>query len=242
MEAGSGNLTLTCTVRELISGFTNTPSAHWSTASGPVTSGDDIVLTETLRNATHSAVALTFSSLHTSHAGQYTCQGLLVSPAAENNITSTPANVSVNVRCKYCGVHLWCVLTQYFHTVPAPAASVGVPSGPLYEGTSQTLTCSVTLPDAVDTNVTVAVDWTLDSTPITPSDRVVVPLASGVMSPFISTLRLRPLVMTDAGQYSCQATAHSSSSSHYITDSSHGNITEETLTVTGNVQHCGPVH
>ena len=97
VEAGSGNLTLTCTVSETISGLTNIPSAHWS---GPVTSGDDIVVTETVRNATTVTVDLTFSSLHTSHAGQYTCQGTLVSPAAEDNITSTSDPVSVSVSCK----------------------------------------------------------------------------------------------------------------------------------------------
>ena len=116
VEAGSESLTLTCTVREVISGLTNMPSAHWRTTSGPFTSGDDnnttetvarqdmlgegIVVTETDRNATTVTVALTFSSLHTSHAGQYTCQGTLVSPATEDNITSTSDPVSVNVSCK----------------------------------------------------------------------------------------------------------------------------------------------
>ena len=115
--------------------------------------------------------------------------------------------------------------------MPTPAASVGVPSDSLYEGTSQTLTCSVTLPDTVDTDVNVTVDWTLDSTPITSSDRVVVSPVSSVRPPFNSTLRLSPLILTDAGQYSCQATA--TSSSPYITDSDQGNNTDETLTVTG---------
>ena len=120
VEAGSGDLNLTCTVREVISGLTNMPYALWSTASGPVTSGDDITLTETLRNGTHSSVTLSFSSLHTSHAGQYMCQGTLVSPAAVNNITSTPANVSVSVRCKCCGAQL---LTLYLMFSPYSAHS-----------------------------------------------------------------------------------------------------------------------
>ena len=97
-EAGSAGLTLTCTVSEVIAGLTNMPSAHWS---GPVTSGDDIVVTETVRNVTTVTVALTFSSLHTSHAGQYTCQGTLVSPAAAENITSTSDHISVNISCKW---------------------------------------------------------------------------------------------------------------------------------------------
>ena len=117
--------------------------------------------------------------------------------------------------------------------MPTPAASLGVPSGPLYEGISQTLTCSVTLPSKVDTDVTVTVDWTHDFTPISSSDRVVVSPVSGVRPPFMSTLRLSPLIMTDTGQYSCQATA--TSSSPYIADSDQGLSSVETLTVTGNV-------
>ena len=98
--AGSEDLTLTCTVHEVIEGLTNMPSAHWMTASGPVMSGDDIVISETVRDDSTATTTLTFSSLHTSHAGQYMCQGTLVSPAAEDNITSTPATVSVTVNCK----------------------------------------------------------------------------------------------------------------------------------------------
>ena len=98
VEAGSTDLTLTCTVSEVISGLTDMPSAHWS---GPVAPVDNIVVTETVRNATTVTVALTFSSLHTSHAGQYTCQGILVSPATEDNIISTSDPVSVTIRCKY---------------------------------------------------------------------------------------------------------------------------------------------
>ena len=102
VEAGSAGLTLTCTVSEAISGLTDMPSAHWSMVSGGrVISGEDNITTETTRNTTAVTVALTFSSLHTSHAGQYTCQGTLVSPAAEENITSTSYPISVNISCKW---------------------------------------------------------------------------------------------------------------------------------------------
>ena len=103
VEAGSADLTLTCTVSEVISGLTNIPSAHWSTYTGLATPGEHIVVIETVRNATTVTVVLTFSTLHTSHAGQYTCQGTLVSPAAEDNIISTSDPVSVNVASK-CSV------------------------------------------------------------------------------------------------------------------------------------------
>ena len=101
--AGSGDLNLTCTVNEVIDGLTNIPSAQWMTTSGPVIPGDDdITITETVIDDRTIIVTLSFISLHTSHAGQYMCQGTLDSPATLNNIiTSTPANVTVNVRCEY---------------------------------------------------------------------------------------------------------------------------------------------
>ena len=95
------------------------------------------------------------------------------------------------------------------------------------------MTCTVTLPDTVDTDVTMTVDWVLDSTNtiITTSDQVIISPASGVMSPFISTLTFNPLIINDAGQYSCHATADSSS--QYITTSSPDSSSVETITVTG---------
>ena len=99
-QAGSADLTLTCTVTEVILGLTNMPSAHWMGPSGPVTSGNDIVVTEILHNDTMVTAIISFSSLHTSHAGLYICQGTVVSPAAVDDmiITSTPDTFTVS--CK----------------------------------------------------------------------------------------------------------------------------------------------
>ena len=99
VEAGSGGLTLTCTVRETISGLTNMPSAHWMGPSGPVTSGEDIVVTQIVHDDTTANVTVTFSSLHTSHAGQYTCQGTVVTPAGVENATIN-STINVTVSCK----------------------------------------------------------------------------------------------------------------------------------------------
>ena len=100
VEAGSAGLTLTYTVTEVISGLTNMPSAHWTGPSGPVTSGDDSVVTETFSNDTTVTVTLSFSSLHTAHAGLYTCQGTLTSPAAVDDVTITSTPSTVTVSCK----------------------------------------------------------------------------------------------------------------------------------------------
>ena len=112
------------------------------------------------------------------------------------------------------------------HAVPTPTPYLSVPGGPLYEGTSHTLTCTVTLPNTVDTDVTVDVQWT----PVASSDRVMISPVTSMRSPFISTLTLSPLSMSDAGQHSCEATADSSS--QYITASSQGQSLMEALTVT----------
>ena len=229
VEAGSGGLTLTCTVHETISGLTNMPSAHWMGPSGPVTSGEDSVMTQTVLDNTTANVTVTFSSLHTSHAGEYTCQGTVVTPAGVENATIN-STVNVTVSCKCCGS---CLSSSYIlcicvsPPVPTPSLDLSVPSGPLYEGTSQTLICSVILPDTVDTDVTVDVQWT----PAASSDHATTSNVSNTRPPFISTLTFRPFNMSDAGQYSCEATADSSS--QYITASSQGQSQVEPLTVTG---------
>ena len=119
------------------------------------------------------------------------------------------------------------ILCVFSPPVPTPTVTLSVPSGPLYEGTSLTLTCNITLPDTVDSeNVTVDLQWT----PVDSSDRVMISAMSRMRSPFISTLTLSPLIMSDSGQYSCKAAA--TSPSQYITDSSQGH-SSLILNVTG---------
>ena len=61
VEAGNGGPTLTCTVRETISGLSNMPSAHWIGPSGLVEDGESVTLTETANDVT---VTITLTSLH----------------------------------------------------------------------------------------------------------------------------------------------------------------------------------
>ena len=103
--AGSEDLTLTCTVNKVIDGLTNIPSAQWMTTSGLVITGDDITINETIIDEMTTTVTLSFSLLHTTHAGKYMCQGTLELPATVTNFTSTPTNVSVNVMCKLLSVY-----------------------------------------------------------------------------------------------------------------------------------------
>ena len=88
-----------------------------------------------------------------------------------------------------------------------PNVTLTAPSAPFYEGTSQTLTCTATLHLPVNSDVTISLHWM----PATNSDRVTIFSLSIERSPFISTLTLNPLVMSDTGLYSCEATVHSPS-------------------------------
>ena len=100
-QAGNTDLTLTCTVTEIISGLTNKPCAHWMGPSGSVTSGHDIVVTETFSNDTTITVTLSFSSLQISHTGLYTCQGTYrcrVEGMSESNSSSLISLIEERVR------------------------------------------------------------------------------------------------------------------------------------------------
>ena len=97
VDAGSGGLSLRCRVRETISGLSNMPSAEWVGPSRLVSSGDGITVTVDFQNDITNNSTLTFSSIHTSHAGQYICVGSVQTPAPVGTVAtnSTPVNVTV---------------------------------------------------------------------------------------------------------------------------------------------------
>ena len=107
VEAGSGGPTLNCTVRETISGLTNMPSALWVGPSGSVEDGENVTLNGTTSDAT-ATLTLTLLSLLTSQAGEYTCQGTVVTPAGLDDVTntSTPPH-DVTVSCEYQRMELF---------------------------------------------------------------------------------------------------------------------------------------
>ena len=113
VEAGSEELYLSCTVQETIFGLTNAPTAQWVGPSGLVSSGEDVAVT-VIQNSTTTISTLTFSSLHTSHAGQYVCEGILQTPAPAGIITTTSISSNVIVRSELlaqsCFSHYPCIL------------------------------------------------------------------------------------------------------------------------------------
>ena len=84
-----------------------------------------------------------------------------------------------------------------------------IPNGSIYEGTRQTLTCIVVLPDYVDTDVNVVVEWLFESSPLPSNDRINISQVTIQSSLFFSTLTFSPIGISDTGQYSCQSTVSS---------------------------------
>ena len=136
-EAGSEGPTLTCTVRETISGLTNMPSALWVGPSGPVEDGESVTLTGTTSNVT-ATLNLTFPSLLTSQAGEYTCQGTVVTPVGVDDvtITSTPPHY-VTVSCKYQRMELFVHDFDHLYHFLHPISPISIMFLSLYMSLSQ---------------------------------------------------------------------------------------------------------
>ena len=85
---------LTCTVR--LKNITGPPTIGWLVPSNPIFNSSSITLENNVTvNDTAYERALVFSSLHTSHGGQYTCQTTLsqISTMASTNISVQSAYV-----------------------------------------------------------------------------------------------------------------------------------------------------
>ncbi len=96
--------------------------------------------------------------------------------------------------------------------------SVGVPPGPLYAGTSLTLTCVITLNEAVNSRVDVNVTW---SGPggmlLVNGNRVTVSDTMGSETSYQSNLTISPLATVDGGSYTCEVTVAPADTSTFIT-------------------------
>ena len=84
--------------------------------------------------------------------------------------------------------------------------TVAVPTDPLYTGTNVTLTCNIVLNDLVDSPVIVNVAWTGPGGEISSSSRVMLLGVTESSSPFQATLTFAPLISSDGGDYTCEAT------------------------------------
>ena len=101
-------------------------------------------------------------------------------------------------------------------------------AGTLVEGTYIDLVCTVTINDAVNTDVIVSIEWSRNggSALMNSSDYSISPM-SLISDQYISTIRIEELMTSDNGAtFSCSVSIQPSSLSTYITGSNgDGNIT-----------------
>ena len=111
--------------------------------------------------------------------------------------------------------------------VPPPSVSVTNSSG-TYAGTNFTLTCTIELRTAVDTQVVVNSTWR-GPVGIPTGTRVVASAPTGTGARYQTILMFRPLNTSDSGNYTCEATVSPSPESQFISGSTAGS---DTLSVT----------
>ena len=117
--------------------------------------------------------------------------------------------------------------------VPPPFVSVTNSSG-TYAGTNFTLTCTIELRTAVDTQVVVNSTW--HGPVILAGTRVVASEPTGTGTRYQTILMFRPLNTSDSGNYTCEVTVSPSPESQFISGSTAGSDTLS-VTVQGEIIH-----
>ena len=182
-----------------------TPSAELSIEwSGGSVGGSGVIESETrVVNETASKRTLIFSSLNTSHGGQYTCQAVI--NIAQISLMKTGNDIAeVMVQSEYLSLPVVVVDVCLSPSVPSPEVIVTPSERELVSGSPLSLSCSV-LPPSVDTSVTISSNWT---TPEGSHDDTV-----------NTTLVISSVETADSGEYFCSAVVSESSGSQYVVDS-----------------------
>lgn len=104
-------------------------------------------------------------------------------------------------------------------------------SGPLYTGTTVTITCSIHVNASVLSEITVEAVWRRGTTQLTNNSHTNISEAAvvGGSSLFQSNVSFYPTESSDSGQYTCEVTLISTASGYHLSTSS----SEVTITVEG---------
>ena len=104
------------------------------------------------------------------------------------------------------------------------------PTGALYVGENVTLECLIQLDSTLDSSVTVTVVWSAsDGVAITNTSCYTVSPMTGSFATYNATLYISNLMITDSGDYTCNATASPDPPSPFIVPSE---VQSELLSVT----------
>ena len=98
--------TLECNVSTVITGLTNVPTVTWLHPNGSLVTSDGGI---TISPSTPSSSStLTFTPLTISHAGQYTCEGSIESPALDSPLTVRETQ-NVTLQCNIFAYEIYSV-------------------------------------------------------------------------------------------------------------------------------------
>ena len=97
VQTAGSQFTLTCVALKTSSGLTSSAQTLWTGPNATaVITGGSIVVTDPLFEPLRTVQIVTFSSLSTAHAGNYSCEGTLSSPALTTTYqTSTSYTITI---------------------------------------------------------------------------------------------------------------------------------------------------
>ena len=216
---------LTCTIT--LENATGTPTVEWLDPTyRPLPNSSDITVgtTVTVHCSTYTTI-LHFTTLRTSHSGQYSCQATLggVNNTAAVNITVPSKSilsfyaVVIVVSLCFC---LFFFFFFHFYVVPPPIVTVTIDQNSNIKsaGANFTLTCITELPPEVHTNITVNINWTGPAGDVLASSSNSPPMA-GIPTRSQNILIVTPVNVDQFGNYSCTATVNSDPPSSFVTAS-----------------------
>ena len=241
MSPGS-SITLSCTVG-VIEGLIVQPAITWTKQA--VSVDGDTALNSISVGAvrTNNTVTLSFNSINTSDAGQYTCTATVNVSAI--NITVTNSSM-VDIRLQSEWAHGSFMAYNVFissPTVPSPTVSLTLSSADsstvsansstsqsYLAGSTLTITCDIDVPLSINTMINVIMEWTRDGSDIENSSRVSFTTATETSPSHYHTQLVFSTLSSsmDSSNYECSATINSNDSLLYVEDST---LVNESTTV-----------
>ena len=109
-----------CVAYKTRSGLINSATLQWISPTGTrLSSRGDLLLEGPTNIGSSSELVVQFSTLHTSHAGTYTCQASLSSPALTSSIIKN-ASLGITVQSKSLNIYKYTeIALKYFKACQA---------------------------------------------------------------------------------------------------------------------------
>ena len=240
MSPGS-SITHSCTVG-VVEGLIVQPAIVWTKQA--VSVDGDTALNNISVGAvrTNNTVTLSFNSINTSDAGQYTCTATVNVSAINITVTNTSM---VDIRLQSEWVHGFFITYNVFissPTVPSPTVSLTLSSADstvsansstsqsYLAGSTLTITCDIDVPLSINTMINVIMEWTRDGSDIENSSRVSFTTATETTPSHYQTQLVFSTLSSsmDSGNYECSVTINSNNSLLYVEDST---LVNESTTV-----------